>query len=147
MNIGNVAGISKSRVWDLTDSCLGNIPRAEVNGAKNDGRVDRQAVECHVQSEPWIRNSDEKFQILPLTEVAVEVREASGRRSDFLDNGVRVGPVTSLHDVFDIVFRLFDIPFNVHCETGRLRYRKAEVKGKNCGDTTQSEQQTPHEID
>ena len=66
---------------------------------------------------------------------------------DALDEGIVVfWGFPSGKDGLDVGGSLIEIALDVHGETGSLGHRKAEVESDNTGNSTETYEQAPHEI-
>ena len=77
-----------------------------------------------------------------------EIPTGCSRCLDALNDSIRVyNEFAGGQHVVDILCGLFNVAFNIHSETGRLRDCQPEVQSDCSRDTAKTDEQAPHEID
>jgi len=104
--------------------------------------------ETNVKSKPRVGSTEKDFEVLELTKVGREISPAGFGGLNALDKKiwVNVGRVV-VQDILDVVGGLVDVAFNIHGETGGFWDSQTEVESDNSGDATETDEETPHEVD
>lgn len=108
----------------------------------------RGMKETNVKSKPRVGSTEKDFEILELTKVGPEIGPAGFGGLNALDKKiwVNIGRFV-VQDILDVVGGLVDVAFNIHGETGGFRDSQTEVESDSSGNTTETDEETPHEVD
>ena len=121
---------------------------AEPDRLEDDRVVEAEAVEGDVEREPRVRRAEQQTAVLPLREVRDKVVARGLGCLCALDDRVGVDVVRAGgEEVLDVLSRLLHVALDVHREPGRLGDSETEVEGDRAGDTAETDQDTPHEVD
>lgn len=102
----------------------------------------------HVDGKPRVRAAEEDLHVIPPREVSEEIAKRCSRSNDSHNNGVRVIRIAAGgQEAVDVVHRLLDVSFDIHCESWRLGYGEPGVYS-DCGrHTTDAYKDPPSPVD
>jgi hypothetical protein len=104
--------------------------------------------ETNIKSKPRVGSTEEDFEVPELTKVGSEIGPAGLGGVDSLEEifVVLVGGFSS-QDILDVAGGLVNVALNIHGKTGSLWDSQTEVESDDSWNSTETDQETPHEID
>lgn len=149
------AGADDDEVADggVVEDFVDGVAAGVADGSQDDAVVERDTVEGDIEEEPGAHCADENLAVLPLGVVSPEVgpaglgglETAAGVGDDNSANGlIRVSLGLSSKISLGVLISLDDVASNVESVTGSLGNRKTEVESNAAGDSTETNDDTPH---
>ncbi len=101
-----------------------------------------------IKGKPRVGTSEEDLEVGPLAVVPAEIRPRSLGSIDLINLGISIDDIgTGLEDSIDVGGGLRNVPFDIHSETGSFRDCETEPESDDTGNTTETDKETPHEVD